>query len=222
MLKFWLSVWLYLERAYPGVIKMKLSHKSMVLIRQGKRHQRGLSLHVHTEGRSCNDTEKVAASQQDGSSHQTPDQLEPCGGTSSLQNLGENVFLLFKPPCLWYLVMPAHAKTLSILCHTHLFYQERRWCVINCNSLTRTLSCLTLCDPMDCSPPGSSAHGILQSWIPEWVVISSSRASSQPRDWTRVSCGSCFAGRFFTTEPPEKPPKMYPSSNDVHMWNIEK
>ena len=39
-------------------------------------------------------------------------------------------------------------------------------------------SCLTLCDPMDCSPPGSSVHGILQARIQEWVAISFSRGSS--------------------------------------------
>ena len=43
-------------------------------------------------------------------------------------------------------------------------------------------SCLTLCDPMDCSPLGSSAHRISQSRILEWVAISSSRESSRPRD----------------------------------------
>ena len=48
-------------------------------------------------------------------------------------------------------------------------------------------SCPTLCDPMDCSPPGSSLHGILQARILEWVAISFSRGSSRPRDWTRVS-----------------------------------
>ena len=43
-------------------------------------------------------------------------------------------------------------------------------------------SCLTLCDPVDCSPPGSSVHGILQARILEWVAISFSRISSRPRD----------------------------------------
>ena len=55
-------------------------------------------------------------------------------------------------------------------------------------------SCLTLCEPMDCSPPGSSVHGILQAGILEWVVMPFSRGSSWPRDWTWVSC---IAGRFF-------------------------
>ena len=49
-------------------------------------------------------------------------------------------------------------------------------------------SCPTLCDPMDCSPPGTSAHGIFQARRLEWVAVSYSRESSQPRDWTRVSC----------------------------------
>ena len=48
-------------------------------------------------------------------------------------------------------------------------------------------SCLTLCDPVDCSPPGSTVHGILQARILEWVAISFSRGSSRPRDRTQVS-----------------------------------
>ena len=66
-------------------------------------------------------------------------------------------------------------------------------------------SCPTLCDPLDCSLPGSSVHGIFQGRILEWVAISSSRGSSQPRDWTCFSCVSCIAGRFFIAEPSRKP-----------------
>ena len=54
---------------------------------------------------------------------------------------------------------------------------------------------LTLWDPKGYSLPGSSAHGILQARILEWVVIPFSRESSWPRDWTQVSC---IAGGFFT------------------------
>ena len=56
------------------------------------------------------------------------------------------------------------------------------------------LSCPTLCDPMDCSPPGSSVHGIFQARVLEWVAIAFSRESSQPRDLTWVShtVGRCF------------------------------
>ena len=58
-----------------------------------------------------------------------------------------------------------------------------------------TQSCLTLCDPMDRSPPGSSVHGVLQAKILEWIAISFSRGSYWPRDRTWVSC---IAGRLFT------------------------
>ena len=71
-----------------------------------------------------------------------------------------------------------------------------RVCVCVCVSAQL---CPTLCDPMDCSLPGSSVHGISQARILEWVAISSSEGSSQPREWTRVSS---IAGGFFTTEPP--------------------
>ena len=56
-------------------------------------------------------------------------------------------------------------------------------------------SCQTLCNPMNCSPPGSSVHGILQARILKWVIIPSSRGSSQLGDQT---CVSCIAGGFFT------------------------
>ena len=59
----------------------------------------------------------------------------------------------------------------------------------------------SFCDPMVCIPPGSSVHGISQAEVLEWVVISSCRGSSWPRDWTHVSCGSHTAGGFFTIEP---------------------
>ena len=49
-------------------------------------------------------------------------------------------------------------------------------------------SCPTLCDPMDCSLPGSTVHGIFQAIVLEWIAISFSKGSSQPRDRTRVSC----------------------------------
>ena len=65
-------------------------------------------------------------------------------------------------------------------------------------------SCPTLCDPLNCSVPGFSVHGIFQARILEWVAISLSRGSSQPRDWTRVSH---IVGRLaLPSELPGKPP----------------
>ena len=63
-----------------------------------------------------------------------------------------------------------------------------------------TQSCQTLCNPMDCSPPGSSVYGIPQARIQERVIVPFSRGSSWPRDWIQVSH---IAGGFFTSEPPE-------------------
>ena len=61
------------------------------------------------------------------------------------------------------------------------------------NVVSVAQSCPTLGDPMDCSPPGSSVHGILQARILEWTAMPSSRGSSWPRGWTQVSH---VAGRF--------------------------
>ena len=72
-------------------------------------------------------------------------------------------------------------------------------------------SCLTLCDPMDCSPPGFSVRGISQARILEWVAISFSRGSSPPRDcidrWSQPKYQthvSCIGSVFLTTETPQK------------------
>ena len=69
-----------------------------------------------------------------------------------------------------------------------------------------TQLCPTLCDPMGCSPPGSSVHGIFQARILEWVVTPHSRGSSQPRGQTPVSCissiGRWILYHYATWEPP--------------------
>ena len=66
-------------------------------------------------------------------------------------------------------------------------------CVCVCVLVTKL--CPTLCDPMNCSPPGSSVHGISQARILDWIAIHFPRRSFWPRDQTQVSC---TAGRFFT------------------------
>ena len=67
-------------------------------------------------------------------------------------------------------------------------------------------SCPTLCDPVDCSPPGPSVHGTCQARILEWIAMPSSKGSSLPRDRTQVSriepetlMSPASAGGFFTT-----------------------
>ena len=69
-----------------------------------------------------------------------------------------------------------------------MYSRERKRCkVFNLRESEVTQSCPTLCDPMDCSLPGSAVHGIFQVRILEWVAISFSRVSSQPRDRTGSS-----------------------------------
>ena len=79
---------------------------------------------------------------------------------------------------------------------THLSNSLVFGCMLSCSVVSDS------CNPMDCSPPGSSVHGISQARILEWVATSSSRGSSNP-GIERAS--SALAGGFFTTEPPGKP-----------------
>ena len=70
----------------------------------------------------------------------------------------------------------------------------KKWkcvCVCVCVCTLSLQSCLTLCDPMDCSSPGSSVHGILQVRILEWVAMTSSRGSSWPGIKPRTPSNSC-------------------------------
>ena len=73
---------------------------------------------------------------------------------------------------------------LKILLRTERF--ERVVLYVSCCLVAKL--CPTLCDPMDCSPPGSSVQGISQARILEWVVISFSRRPSWPKDQTPISC----------------------------------
>ena len=74
-------------------------------------------------------------------------------------------------------------------------------------------SCLTLCDPVDHSLPGSSVHGILQARILEWIAMPSSRRSSWPRDWTHFSyvCLLHWQVGSLPPVPPGKPNLLYSS-----------
>ena len=83
-------------------------------------------------------------------------------------------------------------KYIYIWVKQHIYMHTYCFCCLAAKSY------LTLCDPMDCSPPSSSVHGIFQARILVWVAISSSRGSSWLRDQTLISCVYCIAGRFFT------------------------
>ena len=72
-----------------------------------------------------------------------------------------------------------------------------------------SLSHVWLRNSTDCSPAGSSVHGILKARILGWVAISSSRGSSWPRNWTHVSCVSCIAGYSLLLSHQENPKGKY-------------
>ena len=98
----------------------------------------------------------------------------------------------------WYLLCECfYFSSLDILRNFSWFLMFRKFsgmilvwvlCGRCCAVCLVTQSCLTLCDPMDCNPSGSSVHGIFQERILEWLAIFFSRRSSQPRGWTCVSC----------------------------------
>ena len=116
---------------------------------------------------------------------------------------GQSPFWLW-PPSAWLLTFLLKTTTIIILApfRFHAVFQPQTlrhqsssgWCVCLVTKL-----CPTLCDPMDCIP---TVHGISQARIVEWVAISFSRGSSQPRDGTHVSC---IAGKSFIAEPLGKP-----------------
>ena len=82
--------------------------------------------------------------------------------------------------------------------------------------------CRTLCNLMDCSPPGSSVHEFFQTRELEWVVVSCFRGSSWHRDWTLVLSleSPSLVGGCFTTAPPGEPRGHYDKSDKPITWQI--
>ena len=93
----------------------------------------------------------------------------------------------------WRAAWP-HTLPSSTILHNHVAHV--------CVCVLAAQSCLTLCDPTDCSLPGSTVHGVFQARILEWVASPFSRGSFQPRDQTQVSH---IAGSFFTIWVTKKP-----------------
>ena len=106
-----------------------------------------------------------------------------CSGCGERQRLNSNKHLFYIEVSIQNWLFPV------------AFSFEQLFSSSNQYNVCVTHSVVSLCDPMDCSPPGSSVNGILQAKILEWVAIPFPRGSSQPKDRTQVSC---IAGRFFT------------------------
>ena len=108
---------------------------------------------------------------------------------------------------------PSWGTILPTLWTRKLRLPKVKWFTQGCGGVCSVAqSCLTLWDPTEYSPTGSSVHGISQARLLEQVSISSSKGSFLPRDWNQGSASPALVGRFFTTEPPGKPlPKVTPN-----------
>ena len=108
----------------------------------------------------------------------------------SVSNSGTTLFIVLEVLC------SAGVGNRPLLERSLLYMRKlRHLSKLSINVCVYAQSAPTLCNHVDCSLPGSSIHGIFPVRIQKWVAISSSRASSRPRD---QACVSCIAGRFFT------------------------
>ena len=116
--------------------------------------------------------------------------------------------ILYLIPCHGYLPTFSIGRSLSHQCSS----SEGCMCVLVAQQ------CLILCDPMDCSPPGSSVHKILQARILEWATSLFSRKSSQPRNLTWLSLS---AGRFLTVWAASEGPSYWLASQHPYVIGTE-
>ena len=102
---------------------------------------------------------------------------------------------------LYLLKSGTPSNAIALPAHTHSF------CIyITCECMLSHFNSVRVCDPMDCRPPGSSVHGILQAGILEWVAMPSSRGSFPLRDQTCISYVSFIGRWFFTTSSTRESP----------------
>ena len=96
-------------------------------------------------------------------------------------------YFTFSPPISFSLCFPISPSLLFFL----MFFLTLPSSTVEklsyaCNACSVAQLCPTLCDPVDCSPPGSSVHGILQARVLDWAAMPSSRSASRPRDRTCI------------------------------------
>ena len=136
----------------------------------------------------------------------------PLPVTISLFSKSMSLFLLYKFLCIFF--FNTTYKQYHMMSLSDFTKYDSLWahpcCFSGLYSFNRVCVCvqsyLTLCSSMDCSPPGSSVHGILRARILEWVAISYSRDLPVPGiDPTSLGSPAPASG-FFTTVPPGKPP----------------
>ena len=116
--------------------------------------------------------------------------------------IGKNEYFIFSLKCSSQICFHCLLESKIIQ------FFETFQCWIFCCCCLFAKSCRTLWDPVDCSPPGFSVHGISEARVLKGIAISFSTGSSWPKDRTCTSCVSSLADGFFTTKPLGKP-KIY-------------
>ena len=114
---------------------------------------------------------------------------QPCLKTTGLydnllllSSLFHFFYFIFSAPNSFSLCFLISPSLVVVVVLSIAFIKSSRKAFVCMHACSVAQSCPTLCDPVDCSPPSSSVHGILQARILDWVVIPFSRGSSQPRD----------------------------------------
>ena len=166
---------------------------------QAKGHCTSSALHTKLNTQLCTSSPSFAESSND----RPP-------AVSHLEKILPNFSPLFLP---WHNLTagPEETDPLNVVPALNCHETKSLACPVICAKSLQL--CLTLCNPMDCSPPGSSIHRILKTRTLKWVVISSSRGSSWPKKWTPSLRSPASTGGFFFL--PLAPPRK-PSLSAVH------
>ena len=111
-----------------------------------------------------------------------------CSAGSIKWSRQQKAFVIYKDICFFLVMLSSLSPNEDDLKNACSLWAELKEVNLpSCMHAKLLQSCPTLCDPMNCSLPGSSVHGILQARILEWVAMPYSSRSSWPRDWTRIS-----------------------------------
>ena len=139
----------------------------------------------------------------------------------TLDRVGKPVeFLIITSATYWVLNMRSSKLSNKSFKIMRVSGKEIFFWVTGANCAKLLQSCPPLCDPMDCSPSGSSVHGILQTRILEWTDISSPKGSSPPRDQTHISYVSCIGRQVLYQQCHLRSPDRTQTYTQKNSWTV--